>query len=472
MKAVHTHATDYVLEVVEKNMENGGILLILRGPPGSGVSTILANVASALGGTKLVAAFFCTSSDPTSTDPKVMVLTLLSELCRVSNGFTKKTLDVLRANRDFLANNTAEEIFDKLCAQFETSDSPGDMIISIDTGDCYGVVSSLIRKWRLSLPPTVGILIGASTDTILDNLGNLKPTEIEVKPELGTKDMLVYTKAYLRSCAFENHDLSLNDAAEKLVGLCGNNFTSAVLVEHYVMLVAEPLTVDVLDFLRRDLDSPLSTAEHIVVCIFQAYLDIPSVQPSLLAKVLRTLAAQPRSQAAAATARWTTATLAAKVSEDEPAVAKLLRQLGPLVTFYRGPTAVGAGDGAAGETPVTTVSLVSSLLAASVRKLDELGFFDQDGDRVVNSSALIREFIGGDASLPFEDIEDLRFLETNTLRGNTQRAGNVQELGCHKLELLPDAGISMAAGIPIYPQEPGALRLPHPEVVCDIEYFR
>ncbi|KAJ1568390.1 hypothetical protein HK405_002475, partial [Cladochytrium tenue] len=378
----HAHATNHVLKLVNKHTSNGESLLRLRGPPGAGLSTLLVNAASALGSTKLLAAFFCASSDPASTDPKVMVLTLLSELCRVSSGFTKGALDFLGANDNFLSEATAEEIFEELCTRFPASGMPGSLIIIVDTGDCYDIVAGLIRQWRHSLPPSVSMLISANTDTIMaDDLVDLKPTEIHVPSDILAEDILDYTKAYLQSLTFYDDAITPSDAvAAKLTELSGNNFTNAVLAEHYVKLVAEPLTAEVLDSLQPEPDSPLSVSEHLVACIFHEYFDIPSVQPILLAKVLRALAAR----AAAIPDSWTTATLAAEVEEAEPAVSKLLRQLGPLVAFRRGPaaSAVSADDAAGGVRAATaaTVSLFSSLMAASVRRLDEAEFFDLDGD--------------------------------------------------------------------------------------------
>ncbi|KAJ1548473.1 hypothetical protein HK405_003060 [Cladochytrium tenue] len=362
----------------------------LRGRAGSGTSTMMANLASALvinslaylpkdldgdnllaqeqDDLSLLAAFFCTNTDAKSMDCKVMTLNLISELCRVSNEFSHAFARFLEENPKFLIANSWKEIIENL-PKVQPEWLHQTLIVVLDANGSYRDISDMIHKWREHLPPTIWMLLSNGTED--EDFGGLNTIYIEIPPKDVTTDIIGYAKKFLSCCGLDD-EFFLEEAGKKLGDLSEGNFSVVILAEHLIKLRGKPPTMEQLDFLV-----PVGP-EQLLYFILQEYRRIlreyhlGSPDYDLLVKVLLALAS-PRPFAP------TIAILAQEVGEEEKTkVGKVVRQLGPLVTVYRptsggvAPTDVSAGASVAdaAHAPPARVVLFSSLLTWCVDRLD------------------------------------------------------------------------------------------------------
>ncbi|KAJ1548782.1 hypothetical protein HK405_015188, partial [Cladochytrium tenue] len=345
----------------------------LRGRAGSGTSTMMANLASALvidslthlvqgkDGDSLLAAFFCTDTDASSTDCRLMTLNLMGELCRISNEFSHKLARFMKENPKCL-DKEWKEIFENIRG-FLKVQLDRTFIIVLDANGSYAEISDMVYEWRKHLPSSIRILLSNGTED--EDFGELKTIDIEVPPDVVTADIIHYAEKFLSCFGPDDDKFSLKEAAKKLGDLSKGNFSVVVLAAHLIKLRGEPPTMELLDALE------CAGPEHLLYFILREYKKFTYF--GLLVKVLIALA-RPRNFAP------TIATLTEEVGERDTAlVGKVLRWLDPLVTVHSPPTGVAAaadvtvGEAAASALAApaqTHVMLFSSLMTWSVDYLD------------------------------------------------------------------------------------------------------
>ncbi|KAJ1549219.1 hypothetical protein HK405_007639 [Cladochytrium tenue] len=317
-------------------------------------------------GDSLLAAFFCTDTDASSTDCKVMTLNLMGELCRVSNDFSSAVAQFLNDNPEFLRNEPWNIIFGKI-RTFLPDHLDQCFIVVIDANGSYADISDMLHEWRKYLPSSIRMLLSNGTED--EYLGKLKTVCIEVPPEEVKADIIRYAEKFLSCFGPDDDKFSLKEAAKKLGDLSKGNFSVVVLAERLIKLRGEPPTMDLLDALEP------AGPEHLLYFILREYRHIESTNYDLLVRVLLALA-RPRTFAP------TVAMLAEEVREgDKTKVGRVVRQLGPLVTVHRPASGTRAAadvvlTGAAAPEPARVV-LFSSLMAWSVDRLDrEVGLYN------------------------------------------------------------------------------------------------